>query len=145
MFFKNVEDNNIQIDKILRDDGSFTDLNLNDRGDIKIERSEDADLACILFPRGELSILIGISANLTSLDRRFDFKNCLSIGYPKENDALKVIQSEFRAYSEEPSFVIESKIAPHENLQTMGLDSYDSVVGMSGGGFVFFQIGRMCI
>lgn len=134
---KDVEDYNIQIDKLLKDDGSFTDLNLNGRTNIKIERCEDADLACILFPKGEISNLIGESCNLIALDRRFDFKKCISIGYPKENDALKVIHSEFRTYSEDPPFVIESKIAPQENLKTLGLDSYDSVVGMSGGGLFY--------
>jgi hypothetical protein len=128
---------NIKVDKILSDDGTLTELDLTGREDIKIKECQNADLACLLFPKGELSGLIGTLNNLTALDRKFDFKDCVSIGYPKENDGLKAINSKFRAFSEEPTFVIESKISPNENLSTLGLNSYDSVVGMSGGGLFY--------
>lgn len=127
----------LQIDSLLCNDGSYRVIDISNRKDIVVERCQDADLALVCFPCGELSDIIGSRNNLIVLDRRFDFRNCVSIGYPRENDGIKAIHSRFRAFGEHPNYIIESKTSEDELLQTLGSDAYDNVVGMSGGGFFY--------
>lgn len=129
----------ITIDKLLNDDGSLSSIQLSEIADVQLLYCDDADLACIILPKGSLSILVENITNLEALDRTFDFKDCISLGYPHKNDGIKSINNKFRCYNEMPSYEIISKLGAEENLQTLSLDSYDNIRGMSGGGLFYYN------
>ena len=136
---ENSEVKDLDICSIRMSSGKTQGISLNDYlDDSQIHRSDTDDLALILVP---LSIIKGITGDLTqlpSVDRRFDFEFCQSLGYPHANDGtIKLLNSQFRAFNAKDKHLIEATTAHHEDLVTKYADAIDNVKGMSGGAFFY--------
>jgi len=126
-----------QIEQIQHIDGRLVSLDLSSITGAKILHAKDCDIACIVIRRDKFEEITGALPSLSCLNTKFDFKQCRSIGYPKQNDLeIKAIKSVFRNYSESENSLIESTLYD-EDLETLTSSSHSNLQGMSGGGLFF--------
>jgi hypothetical protein len=129
---------NYRVENISTKNGSFINITLNKGFKDHFILDDDCDLGVIVLLKSR--VIENISENFPkAVDRKFDFQNCISLGYPEKNKFdIKSIKSTYRASIEAKNYIFESVLS-NENLEELNSTSYDNLVGMSGGGLYFYN------
>ncbi|MBK8546947.1 MAG: hypothetical protein IPL63_06070 [Saprospiraceae bacterium] len=127
---------NYKIENISVSFGGFINVNLNKSLGDQFLFDDEFDLGAIVILKSRINENITINF-LKAVDRKFDFKSCVSLGYPEKNkNDIKSIKSTYRAQLESTNFIFESVLS-EEYLEELSSSSFDNLVGMSGGGLFY--------